>query len=236
MAIEDLERILGAPQMPLQPYPAKVITLANGKEMVVREAKKEEVGVLLGTVYPLVGVAKDFYDVVAARMYEELLAWYRNRIANMFAIVGVIDGTIAGIVTSRQVHEKLGMSLHTLAIDRGLRVGAHLFAAKMENHIDVLGAGEVWIVAESPIGYKRWMLEYELEDRSSLYPEVRHELSGVPTHSLTRALWEKHRANKCTGLRPAPAHLLATAAKLKMPNRYPQIPGFKREQWQRASA
>ncbi|MFB3918297.1 MAG: hypothetical protein ACE14M_16320 [Terriglobales bacterium] len=236
MAIDELEKKLRPPQMQLKPYPAKVITLANGKEMVVREAKREEIGVLLGTVHPLLGAPKDFYDVVAARMYEELLAWYRYRIANMFAIVGVIDGTVAGIVTSRQVHEKLGMSLHTLTVDRGLRVGAHLFAAKMEHHIDVLGGDEVWIVAESPIGYKRWMIEYELEDRSSLYPGVRHELGGVPTHSLTRALWEKHRADKCTGTRPAPAELLANTAKLKMPTRYPQIPGFKREKWQNASA
>ncbi len=236
MAIDELEKKLRPPQMQLKPYPAKVITLANGKEMVVREAKREEIGVLLGSVYPLLGAPKDFYDIVAARMYEELLAWYRYRIANMFAIVGVIDGVIAGIVTSRQVHQKLGMSLHTVAIDRGLRVGAHLFAAKMEHHIDVLGGDEVWIVAESPIGYKRWMIEYELEDRSSLYPDVRHELGGVPTHALTRALWEKHRANKCTGTRPAQADLLATTAKLKMPSRYPQLPDFKREKWQHASA
>lgn len=236
MAIDELEKKLRAPQMLLKPYPAKVITLANGKEMVVREARREEVGVLLGTVYPLLGVPKDFYDLVAARMYEELLAWYRYRISNMFAIVGAINGVIAGIVTSRQVDEGLGMSLHTLTINRGLRVGAHLFAAKMENHIDVLGGDEVWIVAESPIGYKRWMIEYELEDRSAQYPGIRHELGGVPTHALTRKLWEKHRADKCTGVRPAPASALATAAKLKMPSEYPQIPGFKRETWQHASA
>ena len=58
---------------------------------------------------------------------------------------------------------------------------------------------EVWIVAESPNGFKRWMIEYELEDRF----QCPHELGGVPTFVLTRALWEKHKANKNVGIRPA---------------------------------
>ena len=228
MAIDELEKKLRPPEIPLAPYPAKAITLANGEVMVVREAKREEVGVLLGTVYPLLGVPKDFYDIVAVRMYSEILGWYRYRVANEFVLVGSINGVIAGIVTSRHVDAKLGMSLHTLTIKRGLRVGAQLFAAKMEHHIDYLKEEEVWIVAESPIGWKRWMLEYELEDRSASFPAVRHELGGVPTFALTRSLWEKHRANKCTGTRPVPVEVLAAADKLKMPSEYPQIPGFKR--------
>ncbi len=229
MAIDELEKKLRPPEIPLAPYPAKAITLANGEVMVVREAKREEVGVLLGTVYPLLGVPKDFYDIVAARMYSEILGWFRCRVANEFVLVGAINGVIAGIVTSRHVDAKLGMSLHTLTIKRGLRVGAQLFAAKMEHHIDYLKEEEVWIVAESPIGWKRWMIEYELEDRSASFPAVRHELGGVPTFALTRALWEKHRANKCTGTRPVPAEVLASADRLRMPSEYPQIPNFKRE-------
>ena len=34
-------------------------------------------------------------------------------------------------------------------------------------------------------------------------PECPHELGGVPTYVLTRALWEKHKANKNVGIRPA---------------------------------
>lgn len=162
----------------MKPYPPKVITLADGEQMVVREAKREEAGVLLGTVYPLLGVTKDFYDIVAARMYAEILGWFRYRVANEFVIVGAIDGEIAGIVTSRHVDENLGMSYHTLTIKRGLRIGAHLFAAKMEHHLEILGEKEVYIVAESPIGFKRWMIEYELENREALYPKVHHELGG----------------------------------------------------------
>ncbi len=228
MAIDELEKKLRPPEAALKPYPPKVITLADGEQMVVREAKREEAGVLLGTVYPLLGVPKDFYDVVAARMYAEILGWFRYRVANEFVIVGAIDGEIAGIVTSRHVDENLGMSYHTLTIKRGLRIGAQLFAAKMEHHLEVLGEKEVYIVAESPIGFKRWMIEYELENREALYPKVHHELGGVPTYVLTRKLYDAVRSQKVTGSRPVAPELLAGAAKLRMPEKYPQIPGFKR--------
>lgn len=228
MAIDKMEASLRPPQLELKPYPPKIITLANGQEMIVREAKREEVGVLLGTIQPLMGVQKDFYDIVASRMYAEVLGWYEYRVANEFVLVGVIDGEIAGIVNSRLVSPTEGMSLHTMTIKRGLRIGAQLFAAKMGHHIDINGNDEVHIVAESPIGFKRWMIEYELEDRSSQYPALRHELGGVPTYTLTRKLWEAVRPDKLTGTRPVPPEKLATADKLRMPSEYPQIPGFKR--------
>jgi hypothetical protein len=228
MAIDQLEMKLRPPATQLAPYPAKLITLASGEKMVVREARRDDTGALLGTVYPLLAVAKDYYDIVAARMYSEILGWFRYRVANEFVIVGAIDGVIAGIVTSRHVKDGLGMSLHTLTIKRGLRVGAQLFAAKMEHHIDYLNENEVHIVAESPIGFKRWMLEYELEDRSAQYPDLRHELGGVPTFTLTRKLWEAVKPAKCTGTRPVPADLLKSADKLIMPDEYVQLPGWKR--------
>ena len=59
MAIDELEKKLRPPEVQLAPYPSKVITLASGELMVVRECRREEAGVLLGTVYPLIGVAKD---------------------------------------------------------------------------------------------------------------------------------------------------------------------------------
>jgi hypothetical protein len=228
MAIDQLEMKLRPPAETLAPYPSKLITLASGEKMVVRECRHQDVGALLGTVYPLLAVPKDYYDIVAARMYSEILGWFRWRVANEFVIVGAIDGEIAGIVTSRHVDGKTGMSLHTLTIKRGLRVGAQLFAAKMEHHIEYLKEEEVHIVAESPIGFKRWMIEYELEDRSALYPALRHELGGVPTFTLTRSLWDLVKAAKCTGTRPVPPDLLKTAAKLRMPNEYVQLPGWKR--------
>ncbi len=224
MIVDKLEQSLRPPETKMAPYPAKYITLASGEKMVVHQVTREDVPTLLEAIRPLMVVERDFYDIVAARFYAELLGWYRYRVKDEYCLVGTIGGTIVGIVNGRMLNERVGMSYHTIAIKRGLRIGAQLFAAKMEYHLDYLGQEEVCIVAESPIGYRRWMIEYELESR----PDVWHELGGVPTHVLTKALWEKHKAMKCTGRRPAPAEMLETAKKLILPSEYPQIPGFRR--------
>jgi uncharacterized protein YlzI (FlbEa/FlbD family) len=43
----ELEAVLRPVQIPMAPYPPKVITLANGKKMVVRQAVREDVPVIL---------------------------------------------------------------------------------------------------------------------------------------------------------------------------------------------
>jgi len=229
MLLDTMEKKLRPPELHMTPYPAKLITLTSGEKMVVREAERKETGILLQTILPLLGAPKDFYDVVAARMYSEILGWYRYRVANMFVLVGVIEGEIAGIVTSRMASPEIGISLHTLTIKRGLRVGAQLFAAKMEHHLDYLKQEEVYIVAESPIGFKRWMIEYDLESREDRYPEVQHELGGVPTYSLTRDLYDKVKDKKVTGIRPVPEEILAASRPLRVPAEYSQLPNSREE-------
>jgi hypothetical protein len=86
-------------------------------------------------------------------------------------------------------------------------VGAHCFAAKMEYHIDILKQKEVLIVAESPIGFRRWMIEYNLEKKFHLP----HELGGCPSYALTRELFEKARGSLIVGERPVPEALLKKA-------------------------
>ncbi|MCK4899729.1 MAG: hypothetical protein KAS38_13175, partial [Anaerolineales bacterium] len=170
----ELEATLRPPETPMADYPAKVITLATGAQMVVRQVDRDAVPVLLEAVSPTFQVARDYYDIVGVRLYAELLGWYRYRVRDEFCIVGQIDGLLVGIVNSRMYSPELGISLHTLAVERGLRIGAHMFAAKMEHHIEYLGQEEVLITAESPIGFRRWMIEYDLEKR-----EGQHELGGA---------------------------------------------------------
>ncbi|MDF2485100.1 MAG: hypothetical protein K0R46_1268 [Herbinix sp.] len=197
--IDEMEGKLRPPTIGLKPYEAKVIPLTTGEDMLVREVTYDELPLLMETIEPLMKQPKDFYDIVASRIYAELLGMYRYRVQDEYCFVGSVDGEIAGIVNGRFVNEKVGMSYHTMTLKRGARVGAQLFAAKMEYHFDFMNQEEVWIVAESPNGFKRWMIEYELESR----PHCPHELGGVPTFVLTRALWEKHKANKNVGIRPA---------------------------------
>jgi hypothetical protein len=104
------------------------------------------------------------------------------------------------------LNQETGWSLHTLAIDRGLRVGSHLFAAKMEHHIEYLKQKEVLIVAESPIGFRRWMIEYGLEKT-----DIPHELGGAPSYRLSETLYYETKPRLVVGDRPVPQDLLDVA-------------------------
>ncbi len=216
----DLEKILRPIDHPYEPYPAKYMTLASGETLVIRQVTRDEVPRLLKYVAPLVYVERDYYDLVAARVYAELLGWYHHRMQDEYVLVAQIDGELAAIVNGRSVNPQKGMSLHTLAMRRGLRIGAHAFAAKMEYHIDILGQDEVLVVAESPIGFRRWMIEYELEERF----ETSHELGGVPSYALTKELFDRARSSLVVGRRPVPDDLLAKAHEAILPPTDPPTP------------
>ncbi len=207
MAVDvELEALLRPRQYPMPPYPPKVITLANGKKMVVRQAVREDVPAILKSVHPCMFIQRDFYNIVSARLYGELLAWYYYRAKSPYCLVGQVDGYLVGVVNGRMENEKVGMSYHTLAIDRGLRIGSHLFAAKMEYHIEYLGQEEVLIVAESPIGHRRWMIEYPLEPTT-----IPHELGGGDSWRLTRELYFAAKPRLVVGDRPVPQDLMDKA-------------------------
>jgi hypothetical protein len=90
----------------------------------------------------------------------------------------------------------------------------------MEYHMDTLGHEEVLIVAESPIGFRRWMIEYELEKRF----EIAHELGGVPSWALTRELFDRARSTLVVGRRPVPPEMLAKAEAEILPPSDPPTP------------
>jgi hypothetical protein len=212
--LDHLEAMLRPPALPMAPYPPKAITLASGEVMVVRQASPDEVPAMLKIIQPLNWLDRDFYDVVSARLFSELLGWWRNRVRNEYCLVGVIDGVLAGIVNGRMFDERHGISYHTLTLKRGLRVGAHLFASKMEHHIEYLGQDEVWIVAESPIGHRRWMIEYPLDQKF----EIQHELGGAPSWVLTRDTYFKAKSRLVSGVRPVSEELLAKSHPIREPD------------------
>ena len=202
----EVEAYLRPPDMEMEPYPPKVITLATGGKLVVRQASRSDVPAILQAVKPTLEIERDFYDIVGARVYAELLGWYRYRVRDEFCLMGQVDGLLVGIVNTRLYSPELGISLHTLAIERGLRIGAHLFAAKMEYSFEFLTQEEVLITAESPIGFRRWMIEYELIQR-----EGQHELGGATPFALTRDLYFKHKERLVAGERPVPDELMEIA-------------------------
>jgi hypothetical protein len=76
------------------------------------------------------------------------------------------------------------------------------------------------IVAESPIGFRRWMIEYQLEKRF----EIAHELGGVPSWALTRELFDRARSTLVVGRRPVPPEILAQAEAAILPPSDPPTP------------
>ena len=76
----DLEKILRPTDNPMPPFPAKFMRIASGEEMVIRQVGRDEIPDLLPYVAPLIHVERDFYDIVAARVYAELLSYYRHRV------------------------------------------------------------------------------------------------------------------------------------------------------------
>lgn len=219
MAVE-LEKILRPVDNQFPVFPPKVMKLASGEDMVIRQVDREEIPSILPFVEPLIHVERDFYDIVAVRVYAELLSYFLHRVQDEYVLVAQIDGELAAVVNGRIVDADVGMSFHTLSMRRGLRVGAHAFAAKMEYHLDVLDQKEVLIVAESPIGFRRWMIEYKLEKRF----HIPHELGGVPSWSLTKDLFNRARESLVVGRRPVPKKLLEKAKEAILPPSDPPRP------------
>lgn len=211
--MENIEQMLSLDwDIPKKPYPAKVITLPTGSKMVVREIQREEVPRLLEAIRPLLTVAADYYDIVSARMYAELLGWYRYRVRNEYCLVGIVDGELAGIVNNRIYDNKTCISYHTMALKRGGRVGAHLFAAKQEHAIENYGVDQILVTAESPIGFNRWMVEWNLEPRTG----VQHELGGAAAYALTKEGYALRRSKLVFGERPVPKVLYEQALNFKV--------------------
>lgn len=217
----DLEKILRPKENPIPPFPPKYMTLASGDQMVIRQVDRDEIPDILPFIEPLMHVERDFYNIVASRVYAELLAYYMHRVQDEYVLIAQIGTELAAVVNGRLVNNDVGMSYHTMALRRGLRIGAHAFAAKMEYHIDIMKQKEVLIVAESPIGFRRWMIEYKLEKRFN----AQHELGGVPSWSLTKELFDNARKSLVVGRRPVPKKLLEKAgAEISAPSDPPTPP------------
>ena len=62
----EVETLLRPPASDMAPYPPKVITLATGDKMVVREVERKDVPTLLKAVRPTLDIPQDYYDIVGS--------------------------------------------------------------------------------------------------------------------------------------------------------------------------
>lgn len=73
--------------------------------------------------------------------------------------------------------------------------------------METLGAEEILVTAESPIGFRRWIVEWGLQVR----PGVQHELGGAKAWVITRDIYQKVKPRLVMGSRPVPDDLLKKA-------------------------
>jgi hypothetical protein len=220
--VEDIEHVLRSPDLPILevPYEPRLLTLKDGRKMVIRRATFDDVPVMLETLKPVMDVSKDFYDIVGVRTYGEILGWYRRRVKDHIALVGVIDGELAAIANYRLWNEKLAISLHTITFKRGAGIGAAMYLAKMEDAFDVRHVDEWWATYESYTGFRYWGIK--LGQMQKPYPEVQHELGGSRVFYNTRDQWERwvrDFALERIGTRPVPQELLESSLKIRKPEK-----------------
>ncbi|HNW35892.1 MAG TPA: hypothetical protein PKM25_13220, partial [Candidatus Ozemobacteraceae bacterium] len=108
----DLEGLLRPVDNPAPIFPPKMITLANGETMVIRQVTRDEIPFLLPHVKALLDVERDYYDIVAARVYAELLAYYRYRVQDEYVLIAQVNGELAAIVNGRSLSPRVGVSYH----------------------------------------------------------------------------------------------------------------------------
>ena len=186
--VREIEPVLQAPAMDLKPWPGAMITLKDGRVMYIREAKMEEAPMMIAYMKRVMEVDHDFYDVVGARVTAELLGWYRKRLKDPYVLVGLIDGLWVGFANGRLLNEDINISLHTMALARGGRIGAIMYYAKAYYGFEILDNKEWWATYESYNGWHRWGLG--MAQPSYPWPEYQHELGGARVYYVTKKYWD----------------------------------------------
>jgi hypothetical protein len=189
----EVEAVLQGPALKLKPWPGATVELKDGRKLFIREARLDEVPAMLTYMKRLLDVDHDFYDIVGARVYSEILGWYRRRLKDPYTLVGLIDGLWAGFANGRLMSEDINISLHTMALARGGRIGAAMYYAKAYYGFEILGNKEWWATYESYNGWMRWGLG--MAQPSYPWPDVQHELGGAKVYYVTKKYWDQQIKN-----------------------------------------
>ena len=186
--VREIEPLLQGPAMNFAPWPGATIELKDGRTLYIREATLDEAPELMGYMKQVMETEHDFYDVVGARVHAELAGWYRKRLKDPYTLVGLIDGEWVGFCNGRLMNEDVNISLHTMALARGARIGAIMYYAKSYYTFEILGQKEFWATYESYNGWHRWGLG--MAQPSYPWPEVQHELGGAKVYYIRKNYWD----------------------------------------------
>ncbi len=184
----EVEAMLQGPKLNIPAFPEAMLKLKDGRTLYIREAKVEEVPAMLTYMEKLMKVDHDFYDIVGSRVYSEILGWKRKRLKDPYTLVGLVDGVWAGFANGRLMNEDINISLHTMALIRGGRIGAAMYYAKAYYGFEIIGSKEWWATYESYNGWLRWGLG--MAQPSYPWPDVQHELGGAKVYYVTKKYWD----------------------------------------------
>ena len=184
----------------MKPYPGRRITLPNGDEMVVTSMTKDEIEEVADALVKNVTYHQDLFDLVSSEMITELYLWRENRPMwgcppeTHFCLVGRVEGKVVGVTNGVLRDPKIGCSLHTNTLIRGLQIGAYLWPCKLEHYFDVLGVDVVEASAETPIGSRKLFKTYGFTEHPD---KVSH--FGTMLQTMTREQWNRIKAGKLVG-------------------------------------
>ena len=156
--------------------------------MYIREATLDEAPGMMRYMSRVMEADHDFYDVVGARVYAEIAGWYRSRLKDPYTLVGLIDGEWVGFANGRLRDSDVNISLHTMALARGGRIGATMYYAKAWYAFEILHNKEWWATYESYNGWHRWGLG--MAQPQYPWPEYQHELGGARVYYVTKDYWD----------------------------------------------
>jgi len=186
----------------MKPYPGRRVTLPDGSEMEVTGMKKNEIETVCDAILPNLSYHKDLFDLVTSEIVTELYLWRENRpiwdlpAGSQFCLVGRVDGEIVGVTNGGLRDPKIGNSLHTTTLKRGLQVGAYLWPCKLEHYFDVLGVDVVEASAESAIGSRKLFVTYGFTQHP--FPEKYSHFHAI-LQTMTRQQWDRIKAGKLAG-------------------------------------
>jgi hypothetical protein len=186
--VREIEPILQGPASTFAPWPEAMIQLKDGRTLYIREATLDEAPELMGYMKRVMEAENDFYDVVGARVLAELAGWYRKRLKDPYTILGLIDGEWVGFCNGRLMNDDVNISLHTMALARGARIGAIMYYVKSFYAFEILKQKEFWATYESYNGWYRWGLG--MAQPSYPWPEVQHELGGARVYYVRDNYWQ----------------------------------------------
>ncbi len=116
--VSEIEGLLQATPMNLPPWPDASFLLGDGRTMFIRAMTNDDVPQLLDFMKLVMEEEKDFYNIVGARVYSEILAVKVKRLKDGFTLLGLIDGEFVGFANGRFWDKDIAISLHTMAFSR----------------------------------------------------------------------------------------------------------------------